>query len=472
MFKHTVEKIGGTSMSNFDLLINNIFIGERTGVELYNRIFVVSAYGGITNMLLEHKKTGEPGVYALFASGDHRWKNALEAVEDEMCRINSVMAENAELNLEKAYAFVRERISGLASCLQDLKRVCSYGHFELRDYLPACREMLAAVGEAHSAYNSMLILQSLGVNAKFVDLSGWKEEETYPMEEKIRRAMNGIDLRSELPIVTGYTKCKEGIMGVYDRGYSEITFSKLAIVTGAKEGIIHKEFHLSTGDPNLIGVENVRIIGETNFDIADQLADLGMEAIHPKASKEMACRNISIRVKNAFDPKHPGTLISRDYISASPKVDMVLGKKDMLALEVYDPDMVGEPGYDHKILSFLDKYRISYIAKSTNANTITHYVDANAKNLEKCIEAIRKHFCNGTIRTAPIAMIAATGSNMKKPGFVAQASTALAAAHINILAFSQCMRQVNMQFIIEPNVFDSGIKVLHKALVEDNLTTI
>ena len=54
MGNHTVEKIGGTSMSRFGEIIENIIIGRRKGAELYNRIFVVSAYGGITNMLLEN----------------------------------------------------------------------------------------------------------------------------------------------------------------------------------------------------------------------------------------------------------------------------------------------------------------------------------------------------------------------------------------------------------------------------------
>ena len=57
---HTVEKIGGTSMSRFEEVLNNIFIGQRQGTDLYQRVFVVSAYSGMTNMLLEHKKTGEP----------------------------------------------------------------------------------------------------------------------------------------------------------------------------------------------------------------------------------------------------------------------------------------------------------------------------------------------------------------------------------------------------------------------------
>ena len=52
---HTVEKIGGTSMSRFGEVMNNVIVAGRSGSALYNRIFVVSAYSGITNILLEDK---------------------------------------------------------------------------------------------------------------------------------------------------------------------------------------------------------------------------------------------------------------------------------------------------------------------------------------------------------------------------------------------------------------------------------
>lgn len=38
MGQHTVEKIGGTSMTRFGELMENILIGSRRGAELYNRI--------------------------------------------------------------------------------------------------------------------------------------------------------------------------------------------------------------------------------------------------------------------------------------------------------------------------------------------------------------------------------------------------------------------------------------------------
>ncbi len=463
--KHTVEKIGGTSMSRFGDVMNNVIVGKRNKAELYNRIFIVSAYGGITNLLLEDKKSGEPGLYGIFAKGGREWEDALERVRLEMIKCNRSF-ESIGLPQKDADAFVNERLDGIKVCLKDLARLRTFGHFTPKEYLPATREFLSAVGEAHSAYNSVQILKNNGINAIFIDLSGWKESEACSIEETILRNFENIDFSNSMPIVTGYAKCEEGIMNRFDRGYSEITFSKIAVLTDASEGIIHKEFHLSTGDPKLIGVDKVRIIGNTNFDIADQLADMSMEAIHPKASKEMEFKNIHIRVKNVFDPEHPGTLISKDYVSPEPRVEMICGRKDIVAIEVFDPEMVGQSGYDFKLVESLAKYKISYIAKNTNANTITHYVSRKSKDLSLCIENIASHFPGATITSKDVAIVSVIGSNMKIPGFLARAASALARADINILALDQCMRQVNMQFIIDLNHYEDAQRVLHKEFVE------
>jgi aspartate kinase len=83
----TVEKIGGTSMTRFQDVLNNIIVGNRTEKELYNRVFVVSAYAGVTNWLLEHKKTGEPGVYEKFANGSD-YNSALQEVLEKLLELN------------------------------------------------------------------------------------------------------------------------------------------------------------------------------------------------------------------------------------------------------------------------------------------------------------------------------------------------------------------------------------------------
>ena len=282
----------------------------------------------------------------------------------------------------------------------------------------------------------------------------------------ILRAFKDVDFSCELPIVTGYVKYGDGIMTIFDRGYSEITFSKVAVLTQAREGIIHKEYHLCTGDPVLVGKDRVKVIGNTNFDIADQLSDLEMEAIHAKASKEMENCRIPIRVKNAFEPEHPGTLISHDYVSPLPRVEMICGRDDLLAIEVFDSDMVGQCGYDYKLTKSLYETGISYIAKNTNANTITHYVPEKSKNIARCVELMKATFPVAEITIKEVALISVIGSNMQIPGFLSRSANALAREGVNVLALDQCMRQVNIQFIVERGDFDRAQLALHRELVE------
>jgi len=462
--QHTIEKIGGTSMTCFGDIMNNVIIANRSGAELYNRAFVVSAYGGITNLLLENKKTGEPGIYGKFAEANDEWEDKLEETRQEMIKCNRSF-KSIGLDQDLADAFVEERVAGIKTCLNDLRRLHAFGHFNPKDYLPATREFLSAFGEAHSAFNSVEILKGHGVNAVFVDLTGWKTTKSHSMDKAIEIAFEDIDFATSMPIVTGYVKCSEGIMNRFNRGYSEITFSKLAVLTDAKEGVIHKEFHLCTADPKLIGEEKVRIIGNTNFDIADQLSDMDMEAIHAKAAKLMEMKNIPIRIKNAFEPEHEGTLISRDFVSTQPRVDMICGRQDIVALEVFDPEMVGVSGYDYKLLKSFAECDINIIAKNTNANTITHYISEKSE-LDACVLSVQGDFPGAKISLTEVAIVAVIGTNMNIPGFLSRAAQALAAANINILALTQCMRQVNMQFIIERKNFDLAQIALHKEFVE------
>ncbi|HAN68526.1 MAG TPA: hypothetical protein DCQ70_08545, partial [Halieaceae bacterium] len=116
--KHTVEKIGGTSMSNYTAVRDSIVFGQRNGETPYQRVFVVSAYGGMTDKLLEHKKDGKPGVYGLFASSfqDRSWEEALDAVRDSMFAVNAELFTDAQALLE-ANEFIGERLENARKCL-------------------------------------------------------------------------------------------------------------------------------------------------------------------------------------------------------------------------------------------------------------------------------------------------------------------------------------------------------------------
>ncbi|HEY4786830.1 MAG TPA: aspartate kinase [Bacteroidales bacterium] len=455
----TVEKIGGTSMSAFHDVVKNIVIGNRKPSEYYNRIFVVSAYNNVTNWLLEHKKTGEPGVYQKFAYGQD-YNPHLEALLEKLIEINKGL-ENIGLDLKVADKFIATRIIQTKNYLNSLADVLATGYVSRQNIFLAAREILASIGEAHSAFNSVNILLNQNINSQFIDLCGFNDPEYLTIDERIHKAFSNIDFSKVLCIATGYTKGTEGIMRAFDRGYSEVTFSKIAVEVKATEAVIHKEFHLSSADPKIVGVEKSVPVGHTNFIVADQLADIGMEAIHPKAAKPLELANINIRIKNTFEPEHEGTLISKGYIGKESKVEIVSGSNKVVAIEVHDPMMVGESGYDLSIMQYFKKYDISYILKATNANCITTVIWDNEK-VAPLIEELKANFYEVILK--PVAIVCALGTNIAQPGILSKAAKALAENNINIDCFSQSLRQVSMQFVISRDNYEKAIIALNDAL--------
>lgn len=460
---HTVEKIGGTSMSRLDQLRETLLIGAREGDDLYGRVFVVSAFGGITNLLLEHKKSGEPGVYAAFANAPegHGWLEKLDRVAVAMRAAHAKVLDHPA-DLAQADDFVRDRIEGARSFLIDMQRLSSYGHFRLSRQMQIIRELLSGLGEAHSAFTATQLLRRFGVAARFVDLTGWRDERELCLTERLQDGMKGVDLSTEMAIVTGYAQCTEGLMAEFDRGYSEVTFSRLAALTGATEAIIHKEFHLSSADPGLVGADQVRKLGHTNYDVADQLANLGMEAIHPKAAQSLRQAQIPLRVTNAFEPDDPGTLI--DEAPADKAAAEIVTGLPVIALELFEPDMVGVKGYDAAILEVLRRHKASIVSKSSNANTITHYLDVSLKIARRIEADLQDAYPTAQVTTRQAAIASVIGRDLRGLNALLRGLRALDEAGIEVIAAQQPSRCVDVQYVIPRDGLNEAIKALHHEL--------
>jgi aspartate kinase len=453
----SVEKIGGTSMSQFGEVLKNIILRDPKRVN--GRVYVVSAYAGVTNQLLEHKKTGEQGIYARFAGGGD-YASALEALTSKLKGINAELAPLG-LDLRLADGFIEKRMHELRAYLDSMRHVLASGYLRRDNVLLAAREMLAAIGEAHSAFNSVEILKAKGVQAHLLDLSGFDDDEPYTIDERIHHSFKGVDVQRQVVVVTGYTKGVEGIMREFDRGYSEVTFSKVAVELHADEAVIHKEFHLSSADPAIVGAQNTVVVGMTNYDVADQLADVGMEAIHPKAAKPMELAGIAIRLKNTFEPDHPGTLITKDYVGKQARIEVIAGSPKVTAVEIHDPSMVGTVGFDLGVMEIFKKHGVSYILKATNANSITQVVWEKSVT-SALMEELENRY--EVVTASPSAIVCVIGSNIAFPGVLARATQALAENRININAVSQSLRQTSMQFVIARADYAKAVVALNQAL--------
>lgn len=446
-------------MSALKDVINNIILFERTGNQLYNRIFVVSAFSGVTNILLENKKTGEPGVYHRIA----KHQDFHRPLKKLITELKSINKKYVELGLDLAVAdeFIEKHVTEAQKYLENLANILASGYVSREGILQAAREILASIGESHSAFNFTNILQNMGINTKLIDLSGFGDHLAYTIDQRIKHAFRNIDFENNICIVTGYAKGTEGIMREFDRGYSEVTFSKIAEVLKPKEAIIHKEYHLSTADPAMVGTENCTPVGYTNYDIADQLADVGMEAIHPKASKPLEINGINLRIKNTFEPSHPGTLITREFVCEHKRVELITGTDKLLIIDVYDPLMVGNVGSDLQIMQIFYQHKLSYTFKATSANSISIVIwerDFDKKLISDLASSFEK------VTVEKVAMVCLLGSNMDQPGLLAKSAYALTENGINIKSAGFALRKVNIQFLVAREDFKTSIIALNEAM--------
>src|SRR3546814_12787153 len=114
-----------------------------------------------------------------------------------------------------------------------------------------------------------------------------------------------------------------------------------------------------------------------------------MEAIHPGAAKGLRQARIPLRIKNTFEPDDPGAAIRGDLAVEAPAVEIITGLKGVYAFEFFEQDMVGVKGYDAAILETLKRHRVQIVAKTSNANTLTHLLRGSATAVKRVEQAIK-----------------------------------------------------------------------------------
>ena len=175
----------------------------------------------------------------------------------------------------------------------------------------------------------------------------------------------------------------------------------------------------------------------------------------------MEVAGIDIRIKNTFEPDHPGTVITRNYRGKESKVEIISGTDKVIAIEIHDPFMVGQVGYDLEFMKIYHKYNISYILKATNANSITTVIWESDRT-DQLIQELNEKY--NEVTEKQVALVSALGTNMAQPGTMAKATHALAGKNINIESISQSLKQVNIQFVIPRKDFKEAVIALNEAL--------
>ena len=189
--KISVEKIGGTSMTAFGDVLRHIMLYDRS--RIYGRIYVVSGLLGRDEPVAGAQKTGERGIYALFAEG--------KGYQDALANLATSLKSSTQATPTWACRWMwpmplwTSALARPANTSTPCTMCWPAATSAARDVLLAAREVLASIGESHSAFNSVEILKANGVNAVLMDLAGFDDNEAWTIDERIAHSFKGLDLR-------------------------------------------------------------------------------------------------------------------------------------------------------------------------------------------------------------------------------------------------------------------------------------
>jgi aspartate kinase len=155
-----------------------------------------------------------------------------------------------------------------------------------------------------------------------------------------------------------------------------------------------------------------------------------------------------------------GTLIDEAPADA-PGCEIVAGL-DVHAIELMEQDMVGVKGYDASILDALTRHDVYIVSKVSNANTITHYVNAPLKAIRRVENDLQKMYPSAEISVRALSIASVIGRDLSGQRVLSRGLGRLESAGIEAIAAQQITRSVDVQFVVQRTDLDDAIRALHE----------
>ena len=448
-----VLKFGGTSVGSVESILSVKKIVEAQEEPV---IVVVSALGGITDMLLKtatQAMEGDPIYQKTF------W-TIVERHED---MVNAVIPAGRER--DTLMAIVKAHLEELRSIYQ--------GVYMIRDLSPKTQAAIVSYGERISSRIAAALIRG----AEWFD-----SREFIKTERKAGRNMLATDLTNRLvkenwqtipqvSLVGGFisTDAVSGEVTNLGRGGSDYTASIIAAALDATVLEIWTDVDgFMTADPRVI--PNAYVIGQLSYVEAMELCNFGAKVVYPPTIYPVCSKNIPILIKNTFNPESPGTIIKQTVEDSSKPIKGISSINGTSLITISGLSMVGVIGVNRRIFSCLADNGISVFmvsqASSENSTSIgVRDVDAaeacKVLNLEFAKE-IEQGSMFPIRDESGLATVAIVGENMKHtPGIAGKLFGTLGRNGISVIACAQGASETNISFVVDARYLRKSLNVIH-----------
>lgn len=342
-------------------------------------------------------------------------------------------------------------------------------------------DAIASFGEILSCLQLAAILKDNGVNAEFVDARtiirtdnhfGEAAVDFSVTNEKIKSALLSLIGREIVPVITGFIgSTEDGLTTTLGRSGSDYTGSIVGAAMDSKEIWIWTDVDgVMTADPRY--VSGAKVLSEISYREAAEMSYFGAKIIHPKTMMPAIEKNIPIRIKNTFNPPHPGTLISQSTNTTDRVVKNITSIDNLSLIAIEGNGMVGVPGISARIFSALARVRVNVMMISQASSEHNVCIIVPQKDCGKAVKELRSEFDADLAKKIVddiavqenVSIVAVVGEGMKgKRGIAGKTFTAIANADVNIVAIAQGSSELNISLVVEQSEVRKAVQAIHDA---------
>ena len=452
-----VMKFGGTSVGSVKSILSLKKIVEAEA-RTQPVIVVVSALDGITDKLIATSQMAK--------QGDEHYREEFDAmVKRHHQMIDTIITDDKK----------RVDLFNNVDQLFDQLKSIFYGVYLIHDLSRKTEDTIVSYGERLSSHIVAAMVKN-GVRMNSRDFIRTEKKQgkhvidadltTQLVKETFKELNN-----NQIYVVPGFVARDRDTHETTNlgRGGSDYTASIIAAVLNAEVLEIWTDVDgFMTADPKVI--KSAYTINELSYVEAMELCNFGAKVIYPPTIYPVCVKNIPIKVKNTFNPEHPGTLIKAKIEDDNKPIKGISSIKGTSLITVTGLSMVGVIGVNRRIFTTLANKGISVFMVSQASSENSTSIGVRDEDAAAAAEVLNAEFAK-EIETGAmfpmqvesgLATIAIVGENMTQtPGIAGKLFGTLGRSGISVIACAQGASETNISFVVDGKFLRKSLNVLH-----------
>lgn len=459
-----ILKFGGTSVNDAGSIQKTInIIKHKKG----KKIVVVSAFGGVTNSLLN--------AITCAIKKNENYGNIITKIKERHLKILS------ELLPDCASETMQNKIK---DSFLEIERLLN-GCYLLGEISSKSQAKILSYGEILSSCILYEKLQSDHAKVAYVD-----SRELIKTDSNYENATVAFEIsnytiqyffdksQAEITIIPGFiAEDSHGNTTTLGRGGSDYTAAILAAALDAKNFEIWTDVSgMYTANPSI--VKQAVPIPILSYKEAMELSHFGAKVLYAPTIQPVLDKNIPIYIKNTFAPEKEGTIITNQKENSNTNAIKGISSIENIALiNIEGSGLVGTLGASKRVFEAIAKEKINilFITQASSEHSIC--IGVLAKDSENAKNALHHEFQadirQGKIKPISIenhlSIIAVVGENMKNhQGLSGKMFSTLGQNNINIRAIAQGSSENNISAVINQKDVTKALNALHERFFESN----